>query len=317
MLEVPRAALLERLSRQAKLSTASRQVRLRRLPFRLILPRLLHAAGLVWPVTAKTFFGHGMRVHLPDLVGVKLYQYGFFEEGLTRAIIEKLRPGDTFVDIGAHVGYYTVLASLLVGAEGHVVSFEPTPRTRRELSANTAGLDNVQIVPMAAWDATERLTLQDFGWRQSSFNSVTAARVTGSAPIASIEVEAVAVDDWLEARSIVPAFIKIDAESAEQRVLRGLRRTIEQHHPILSLEVGDYNLPGVPSSAELIHSIVKQGYDALEFRDGIYGEHRLADSYGYDNLIFMPRCSQARREGIQVSAPVHPQELTAPPRSHR
>jgi len=60
---------------------------------------------------------------------VKLYQYGFFEEGLTRAIIEKLRPGDTFVDIGAHVGYYTILASLLVGAEGHVVAFEPTPRT--------------------------------------------------------------------------------------------------------------------------------------------------------------------------------------------
>ena len=52
-----------------------------------------------------------MRVHLPDLVGVKLYQYGFFEEGLTRAVIEHLHPGDVFIDIGAHVGYYTMLAS--------------------------------------------------------------------------------------------------------------------------------------------------------------------------------------------------------------
>ena len=137
MMEIPRDALLERLSRQAELSSAPRDVRLRRLPFRLVLPRLLDAAGLTWPVTAKTFFGRPMHVHLPDLVGVKLYQYGFFEEGLTRALIEKLRPGDTFVDIGAHVGYFTLLASLLVGADGHVVSFEPTPRTRTELSANT------------------------------------------------------------------------------------------------------------------------------------------------------------------------------------
>ena len=293
MMEVQRDALLERLRRQAQLSSAPRAVRLRHLPFRLVLPRLLDAAGLTWPVTAKTFFGRPLRVHLPDLVGVKLYQYGFFEEGLTRAIIEKLRPGDSFLDIGAHIGYYTVLASLLVGSEGHVVSFEPTPRTRTELSANTERLTNVQIVPMAAWDATERLTLQDFGWRQSSFNSVVAARVDGNRRSESIEVEAVAVDDWLAAHGIVPAFIKIDAESAEERVLRGLRRTIERHHPILSLEIGDYNLPGVPSSAELIRSIVDLGYDACEYRDGTFIEHRLADRYSYDNLIFIPSCTGA------------------------
>src|SRR5258707_5692240 len=133
MMDVARDDLLERLSRQAELCSSSREVRLRHLPFRLALPRLLDAAGLTWSVTAKTFFGRPMQVHLPDLVGVKLYQYGFFEEGLTRALIERLQPGDTFVDIGAHVGYYSVLASLLVGAEGHVVSFQPTPRTRSEL----------------------------------------------------------------------------------------------------------------------------------------------------------------------------------------
>ena len=146
----------------------------------------------------------------------------------------------------------------------------------------------MRVVPLAAWDATERLTLQDFGWRQSSFNSVVGARVNGNARFESIEVEAVAVDDWLGAHGMVPDFIKIDAESAEQRVLRGLRRTIEQHHPILSLEIGDYNLPGVPRSAELIQSIVEQGYDAFEYRDGTFVKHRLADGYAYDNLIFMP-----------------------------
>jgi FkbM family methyltransferase len=270
MEHVSRNALLEQLRRQADLCAAPREVRLRHLPFRLALPRVLDAAGLTRSVTARTFFGRNMRVHLPDLVGVKLYQYGFFEEGLTRAIIEKLSPGAVFIDIGAHVGYYTMLASLLVGAEGRVVAFEPTPRTRTELSFNTADLDNVRVVPMAAWDEPARLTLQDFGQRQSSFNSVMA------------------VDDWLVAHDIVPSFIKIDAESAEYRVLRGLRSTIERYHPILSLEIGDYNLPGVPCSADLIQSLLALGYDAWQYSGGEFVKHRLTDRYGYDNLIFIP-----------------------------
>jgi FkbM family methyltransferase len=300
MEQVARDILLERLCRQAQLCAAAREVRVRHLPFRLALPRVLDAAGLTWCVTARTFFGRSMRVHLPDLVGVKLYQYGFFEEGLTRAIIETLPPGAVFIDIGAHIGYYTVLASLLVGAEGRVVAFEPTPRTRSELSCNTAGLDNVDVVPMAAWDAPARLTLRDFGRRQCSFNSVMAPRLKGNPRCESIEVEAIAVDDWLVAHAIVPAFIKIDAESAEYRILRGLRDTIERHHPILSIEIGDYNLPGVPCSADLIRSLLELGYYAWQYCGGEFVKHRMADYYGYDNLIFMPTrpptWNAARRE---------------------
>jgi len=60
MTEVRVHGLLERLSRQAELSSAPRAAMLRRLPFRLVLPRLLDAVGLTWPVTAKTFFGRDM-----------------------------------------------------------------------------------------------------------------------------------------------------------------------------------------------------------------------------------------------------------------
>ncbi len=281
--------LLERLQRQAQLNAAPRTERLQRLPWRLVLPRLLSAAGVSRRVTARTFFGRDMNVHLPDLVGVKLYQYGFFEEGLSRAIVEALPDGGVFIDVGAHVGYYSILASLLVGPGGKVVAFEPTPRTLKELQSNTADLDNVTVVPMAAWDGPARLTLHDFGWRQSSFNSVVEPRVTRDALSTAIEVDATALDDWLEAHGdIVPDFIKIDAESAEQRVLKGCRRTIERHHPLLSLEVGDYNLPGVPSSAELIRSIVELGYEPRQYHDGRFVPHCIADRYRYDNLIFVP-----------------------------
>lgn len=281
--------LLERLREQVALHDAPRAVRARRIPCRLALPRMLDAAGFTRRVTARTFFGRPMRVHLPDLVGVKLYQYGFFEEGLTRAIIKHTLPGGVFVDIGAHIGYYTTLASLLVGREGRAIAFEPTPRTRAELSFNTANLDNVTIVPMAAWSETAQLVLRDFGWRQSSFNSVMAPRLRGNRRCKDIKVDAVAVDDWLEAHGVVPGFIKIDAESAEYRVLQGLRRTIARHRPILSLEIGDYDLPDVPRSADLIRMLVDLGYAARQYRAGRFVEHRLADRYTYDNLVFMPK----------------------------
>ncbi|HKU95445.1 MAG TPA: FkbM family methyltransferase [Vineibacter sp.] len=291
MEQAGRDTLLVQLRRQAQLSGASRQVRARHLPFRLVLPRVLRSAGWTKRVTARTFFGQDMHVYLPDLVGVKLYQYGFFEEGLTRAVIELLPSDGVFIDIGAHVGYYSILASRLVGPKGRVVAFEPTPRTRAELTANTAQLGNVSVVPMAAWDERTQLVLRDFGWLQSSFNSVVAARVNGNPRSDSIEVAAMPVDDWLAEHDIVPDFIKIDAESAEHRVLRGLRRTIERYHPILSLEIGDYDLPDVPRSADLIRGLVELGYDVWQYQDGKRVEHRIADYYGYDNLIFMPRRS--------------------------
>jgi FkbM family methyltransferase len=293
MKQAERDVLLARLRRQADLYAAPRAARLRHLPFHLVLPRVLDAAGLTRPVTARTFFDRDMRVHLPDLVGIKLYQYGFFEEGLTRALIEKVPQGGVFIDIGAHVGYYTILASLLAGPQGRVVAFEPTPRTRTELAFNTAGLDNVSIVPKAAWDGPTRLTLTDFGWRRSCFNSVVAARIRGNPWHESIEVEAIAVDDWLAAHDIVPSFIKIDAESAEYRILQGLRQTIERHRPILSVEVGDYNLPGVPSSAELVRSLLALDYAAWQYADGKFTEHRVADRYRSDNIFFVPSSQSA------------------------
>jgi FkbM family methyltransferase len=176
----------------------------------------------------------------------------------------------------------------LVGPRGHVVAFEPTPRTRRDLSSNIVDLGNVTIVPKAAWDGPTRLTLRDFGWQSSSFNSLMAPRLTKALPYQPIEVEAIAVDDWLNAHGLVPHFIKIDAESAEHRVLQGLARTIERHHPILSVEIGDFDLPGVPSSADLIRSLLAQGYDAWQYRCGRFELHRIGNRYAYDNLLFMP-----------------------------
>jgi len=71
----------------------------------------------------KTFWGEEMLVIIPEVVSLNIYRYRFFEEDLTKMILEYLKPGMTFFDIGAHFGYYTLLASFIVGEKGIVHSF--------------------------------------------------------------------------------------------------------------------------------------------------------------------------------------------------
>ena len=186
--------------------------------------RLLDAAGL----TARhrqTFFGRPMQVHLPDLVGVKLYQYGFFEEGLTRAIIERLQPSDTFVDIAAHVGYYACWPHCWWAED--MSSFELTPRTRGSWPTRRASA----ICRSCRWPPGTQPNVSRCKTSAGGNQASTAwwRRASTAAGAESIEVEAVAVDDWLEPTAWCQPH-QDDAESAEQHVLRGLRRTIEQHH---------------------------------------------------------------------------------------
>ena len=66
--------------------------------------------------------------HTAHKLAREFFPYGFFGEGLTRMLLSHLKPEMTFIDVGAQLGYFTLLASWLVGESGHVHSFEPTPK---------------------------------------------------------------------------------------------------------------------------------------------------------------------------------------------
>ena len=82
-----------------------------------------------------------------EMLSRTLFLYGTFEISETRLVQAFLRPGMTFLDVGAHIGYYTLIAARLVGDGGRVVSFEPGAATRAQLEANVArnGFRNVEI----------------------------------------------------------------------------------------------------------------------------------------------------------------------------
>lgn len=91
-----------------------------------------------YPFVAPTVFGAKIAGNTTDLIQQYLYYFGVWEPHLTRWITQTLQPGDTFIDVGANIGYYSLLASPLVGEAGAVVAIEASPQTFVLLENNLA-----------------------------------------------------------------------------------------------------------------------------------------------------------------------------------
>jgi FkbM family methyltransferase len=152
---------------------------------------------------------------------------GTYEPEQTRLFEQHIRRGDTVLDVGAHVGYYSVLSAVLAGPSGAVWSFEPNPTSagflRRHAEIN--GLAQVRVEQAAVSDA-EGTAHFDFGT-----GSGTGHLSSGGA----IEVRTLRLDDFCAAHGIVPNAIKIDVEGAEAAVLAGAAKTIESARPVIFL----------------------------------------------------------------------------------
>ena len=146
-----------------------------------------------------------------------------------RRLFEKLiHAGDTVYDIGAHVGFYTLLASILTGPAGRVYAFEPLPRNVRYLRKHLA-LNRVANVTVFEAAVTDTDGFTDF---QES-DSHLEGRVT---PGGNLRLKTVSLDRLVTAATIAPPhFLKVDAEGAEFAVLTGAREILAQFRPVIFL----------------------------------------------------------------------------------
>ncbi len=169
-----------------------------------------------------------LRLDLREVHDVRilwaLRRYGGYEPETTLLVEEILRPGDTFVDVGANNGYFAILASQFIGSSGTVYAVEPNPGAVRRLSRNVEinGLQaRVHIVPCAAGqsEGTGQLYVSRFedGW--ASLRPFATRKP-------SIPVRVVALDGLLGSpESIV---MKLDAEGSELAVLQGMSGLLER-----------------------------------------------------------------------------------------
>jgi FkbM family methyltransferase len=284
--------LIDSLETGARLHSASKLYKVLTIPRRLAYARWTRLVGRPAKTAARTFWGEQMTLVLPEPVSTTIYQYGFLEYDLSRAFIECIKPGMTFFDVGAHFGYFTCLASHLVGPSGQVHSFEPTPSTYAILSENAAARRNVRTNNVAAYSQSTTLTFNDFGLAYSAFNSMSSARLDedqrAQLKPTSYQATTITLDEYVQQSGAKPDVIKIDAESSELDILLGMDNILSEIKPIISLEVGDYGLEGVASSASVVQHLIGKNYRPHEWRDGALRLHIQRADYRFGNLLFIP-----------------------------
>lgn len=176
----------------------------------------------------ETAVGARFAVDTQDLIQRYLYLFGVWEPRMTLWLQRRLRPGDTFVDVGANVGYFSVLASQLVGPQGRVVAIEASEAFTERLEQNARQNDsrNIRIVHTAVSDQQQTLTFV----LASSANMGANSIVPYDGPAEStFEIEAFPLPDVLEADEIATArVIKVDVEGAEGSVVRGMAPLLER-----------------------------------------------------------------------------------------
>jgi FkbM family methyltransferase len=206
-----------------------------------------------------------------------------------------LRPGDVFVDGGANLGIYTVLASNLVGAEGKVLSFEPGAVTfeRLERSIDANPFKNVHAHMSALSDTVGEAPLYHTQDHVVSYSlAPDEDSAADSETVQTLTIDECVARDGLDRLD----FIKLDVEGAEELALRGTQASIERWHPVVLFEF----LPEAPVE------------DGLQ-REGAW---RFLEERGYalgivqDDGRLLP--ADEPRDGNNIAVPPERRELFDP-----
>ena len=205
-----------------------------------------------------------------DGVQSTLLERGEWEPTVSRTISRILRPGDVFIDIGANIGYFSLLASSIVGKLGLVIAFEPLGENVSCLldtcSRNHA--DNVVCLSLALNDDSQLVTLHMSGDGQVG---LTSMRPLGAQKrrVLSCRLDGI-LDDTLFAKV---RLIKLDVEGAEMNVVKGMEKLFDRgHRPFVICEVTDAFTRSLGSSASLlVQRFASYGYQ-------LFGTHRQSDN---------------------------------------
>lgn len=183
-------------------------------------------------------FGKGLRL-CADPRYEQDYLNGVHESLIQEAILRHLQRGGVFYDVGAHIGFFSLLAARAVGEEGEVAAFEADPenaaRIREHVDRNA--LAQVRVFPLAVWSKCCRVRFE----RASQFSSrnqgaVVQASDTALGAADGIEVEATTLDSYARDHR-PPTVIKVDAEGGEAEVLEGAAMVFSEAKPVLLCEV--------------------------------------------------------------------------------
>jgi FkbM family methyltransferase len=192
---------------------------------------------------------------------------GDFETSELAFVSGFLKPGMTVLDIGAHHGLYTLLASRRVGRTGKVFAFEPSPRERKALRLHLRinSCSNVTVQTQALGDENAEGILHVVESWAAGCNSLRPPDIP--AQTSPIKVEVARLDDWLAKHDLQQVdFIKLDVEGAEFAVLRGATMLLGRRpRPVILAEVEDIRTaPWNYAAREIVSMLEERDYTWFE-----------------------------------------------------
>lgn len=207
------------------------------------------------------------------------YVLGTTEPDVQRTVAAFLQEGSVFYDLGAGVGFFTVLGARRVGPEGHVVAFEPLTANVDALAHNVAmnGFTNVSVVRKAVGRSSGSGVLEVARFSVQGRLNPNELRPDSRG---TVPVEVISVDQAVQETPLPPpTLVKLDIEGSELEAIDGMRRTMERFRPTVICELHWTNRPFAALMSEL-------GYDLEVIEDG-FGA--VTDAPGWVHVLGAPK----------------------------
>jgi FkbM family methyltransferase len=259
-------------------------------PFRLIII-LFYKLGF-WKKAMKlkyrTFYGNDIYIVLPEIVSSIIFLYGHFEKDVEIMLIKYLKRNDCFIDIGAHIGYFSLFASHIVTNSGYIYSFEPTPSIYKMLNNNCKNILNITTINKGVYSDCKKALFKDFGLRYSAFNTLGEDRIQKRIIAKNVEIKLISLDQYFKNRNRKINFIKIDAENSEYNILKGAKKILEEDKPILCIEFKSKNQSELINKLKIVEFLKKMKYKPIVFKKNILESEKDWDKItSYDNVLFV------------------------------
>jgi FkbM family methyltransferase len=203
------------------------------------------------------YFGATFNLRIDDWIQENIYFTQDYEHAELLFLSNHLKAGDTFVDIGANIGVYSLIASKLLSNKGKVISFEASKknylRLQEHIQLNHA--ININAHHLAIADNEKEITLF-YDEQEANIGMISAY---GNEDEAGEKIKAVALDNFLKNEKI--DFIKIDIEGGEYDALKGMRNILQTQSPTILLEIEEEIIAKTNyTSEDLIQFLKELGY---------------------------------------------------------
>ena len=234
----------------------------RRLLLRIWNRLLMHFAPRQ---VARTYFGATFECDVRDMIQATIIHFGVWEPRVSLKLASLIEPGDVIVDVGANIGYYSLLFADRAGTAGGVVAVEALPKLAAVVAANAArnGMRNIRVVNVAASDRSGELTLYQAPSTNIGMTTTRSDRgFPATATVRALPLTEILTDDEIQRATL----IKIDIEGGEIPVVRHFLDNLHRFPKTPAVAV-EASVADNPEWADLFDRFLEEGYRAFDLHN--------------------------------------------------